>query len=227
MNELMGMGRLPQPDGRNMNFLLPRVEVPREVRHRFWNSGGVLDQGDSSMCVGFAGWGWLAGGPVVNRPAFTPADLYQWARASDEWPGEDYEGTSTLGLMKALKEKGYIDEYLWATDAETLVAWVLTTGPVLVGTNWYMDFFTPTVTRRGEFLFPNKSELAGGHEWRIVGADRDKACPDGTRGAVRMVNSWGTGWGEQGRAWMTLPVLQRLLDEEEGEAVTCREIKLP
>lgn len=223
VSPLAGMGRLLQFDIKNMNYLLPKMDVPKDVRRRHWWAGAVLDQGDSPMCVGYAGWGWLAGGPVVNHPRFSPKDLYQWARENDEWPGEDYDGTSTLGLMKALKSKGYIDEYRWATEVETLVAWILTKGPVLVGTNWYEDFFTPTAP--GDFLYPNKSKLAGGHEWRITGADRDKRCPDGTLGALRMVNSWGPAWADHGRAWISLPVMQRLLNEE-GEAVTCPEIKV-
>ena len=223
ISALAGIGRLLQKDDRNNDYLLPKLVVPKEIRHRFWSGGTVLDQKDTPQCVGYAGWGWLAGGPVINHPPFTPTELYHWAQDNDEWPGTNYDGSSTLGLMKALKSKGYINEYRWAKDVEVLIAWILMKGPVLVGTNWYMDFFTPTAP--GGFLFPNHSEVVGGHEWRIVGADLDKVCPDGTRGALRMINSWGPAWGDHGRAWITFPVMQRLLNED-GEAVTCEEIKL-
>jgi len=218
---LAGMGRLLQFDPKNMDYLLPKLDVPKEVRRRHWSAGTVLDQGDTPMCVGYAGWGWLAGGPVVNHPRFTPKDLYGWAQDNDETPGHDYDGTSTLGLMKALKIKGYIDEYRWATQVETLVAWILMKGPVLVGTNWYDDFSATS----GDWLYPNRSKCVGGHEWRITGADRDKRAPDGTTGALRMVNSWGAAWADHGRAWISLPVMQRLLNEE-GEAVTATEVKV-
>ncbi len=223
VSPLAGMGRLLQKDKRNLNYLMPKITVPAQVRRRYWAGGAVLDQGDTPQCVGYAGFGWLTGGPVTNKPDFTPADLYTWARQKDEWPGEDYDGTSTLGLMKALKDKGYISEYRWATDAETLVAWILAKGPVIVGTNWYRDMFTPDI--HTGFIYPNHSANDGGHEWRIVGADRDKHCPDGTIGALRMVNSWGHGWGELGRAWVSIPVMDRL-NKEDGEAVTPTEIKL-
>jgi hypothetical protein len=210
----------PQWDRRNLDFPVPKLTTAR--LWRFWTGGPVLDQGATPQCVGYAGWGWLRGGPVINKDLpFTPSDLYHWAQERDEWPGEDYEGTSTLGLMKALKDKGYISEYRWALDAETLVAWVLENGPVVVGTNWYMDMFTPD---RWGFISP-AGENVGGHEWRIVGASRTRQCPDGTTGAVRMINSWGTGWGQNGRAWVSITDLDRLI-KEDGEAVTAPELKL-
>lgn len=219
-SELAGLGRLHQKDDRNRNFAMPRKVAPTGIRARMWNAGQILDQGDTPQCVGYAGWGWLAGGPVINRPNFSPTDLYHWAQENDEWPGSDYEGSSTLGLMKALQKKGYIKNYVWAFDAHTLAAWVLTTGPVVVGTNWYMSMFTPLV--KSDFM-TIEGENVGGHEWRIVGVDLDKMCPDSTRGAARMVNSWGHNWSDNGRAWISLKDLDRLI-KEEGEAVTATEI---
>jgi hypothetical protein len=222
VSELAGLGRLVQKDARNANFPLPKQAVPPDVRERFWWGSQVLDQGDTPQCVGYAGYGWLAGGPITNKPPFSATDLYHWAQERDEWPGQDYDGSSTLGLMKALKEKGYISEYRWAFDAETLVSWILTKGPVLVGTNWYTDMFMPNIYNG--FLEVDGQNV-GGHEWRIVGADRDKMCPDKTIGAVRMVNSWGYGCGDHGRAWVSFKDLDRLI-KEDGEAVTAIEIKL-
>lgn len=222
VSQLAGMGRLVQTDPRTRNFALRKMEVPSEVRRRYWWGGPVYDQKDTPQCVGYAGFGWLTGGPVTNHPDFAPADLYHWAQEEDEWPGQDYDGTSTLGLMKALKKKGYIGEYRWAFDCETLVAWLLTKGPVLVGTSWFVDMFTPAAP--DGFIHPTGQDV-GGHEWRIVGADRDKKCPDGTSGAVRMINSWGTGWGDQGRAWVSFKDLDFLI-KNQGEAVTVDELKI-
>jgi hypothetical protein len=221
VSPLAGMGRLVQHDKRNLDYPLPLLTVPAGVRSRYWWVGKVLDQGDTPQCVGYAGWGWLFGGPVTNRPDFTPADLYHWAQENDEWPGQDYDGSSTIGLMKALKSKGYVSEYRWATNAETLIAWILAKGPVLVGTSWFKDMFTPD---KEGFIHP-QGENVGGHEWRIRGANRDRRCPDGTKGAVRMVNSWGVGWGDVGQAWLSFPDLDKLI-KQDGEAVTVDEIKL-
>lgn len=224
VSELAGLGRLFQTDPRNMDHRMPRKAVPAGVRRRHWNAGAILDQGSTPQCVGYAGWGWLAGGPVVNLPTFSPTNLYHWAQDNDEWPGRDYDGSSTLGLMKALKARGYIDKYIWAFDAETLMAWVLTTGPVLVGTNWHREMFMP----RGDGFLEVAGPNVGGHEYRLVGADRDKVCPrecGGGRGAFRQVNTWGRGWGEQGRSWISAHDLHGLI-RAQGEAVTALEIKL-
>ena len=222
VSALAGLGRLAQKDDRNTHYALPLIGVPPTIRHRYWSGAEVLDQGDTPQCVGYAGFGWLRGGPVINKPPFTPTELYHMAQEYDEWPGTDYDGSSTLGLMKALKAKGYIGEYRWAYDAQTLVAWLLNKGPVLVGTNWYMDMFTPNVHNG---FMEVSGTLAGGHEWRIIGADLDKHCPDASIGAVRMVNSWGYGWADHGRAWLSIKDLDKLI-KDNGEAVTALEIKL-
>jgi hypothetical protein len=221
-NDLTGLGRLPQPDKRNLDHPMPTMDVPKDVRRRLWNAGEVLDQGATPQCVGYAGYGWLLGGPVINKKmTFTPTELYHAAQDNDEWPGRDYDGSSTLGLMKALKKLGYLDAYVWATDAETLVRWVLSTGPVLCGTLWTMDMFTPDA----DDFIEATGEVAGGHEYRLIGADRDKHCPDGTTGAFRLVNSWGRGWSSNGRAWISAATLDKLI-KEDGEAVTAVELKI-
>ena len=89
VSPLAGLGRLHQYDRRNLSYALPMLAVPTDVRRRFWWGGSVLDQRDTAQCVGYAGWGWLYGGPVTNVPDFTPADLYHWAQESDEWDGEE------------------------------------------------------------------------------------------------------------------------------------------
>jgi C1A family cysteine protease len=66
----------------------------------------------------------------------------------------------------------------------------------------------------------------GGHEYLLIGADRDKKCPhDGSIGAVRMLNSWGPNWGENGRAWISRANLEYLL-KNEGDCCTATELKV-
>lgn len=219
---LAGLGRLLQWDDRNLAHLLPRKSVPRDVRSRYWHAGPILDQGNTPQCVGHAGHSWLSAGPVVNRPRITPRELYLLAQDNDEWPGRNYDGTSTLGLMKALKSLGYISEYRWATDAETVVAWVLTSGPVIIGSDWFEDMANPD---KDGFIWPGGKNY-GGHEWLIIGANRDKPTPRGDKGAVRIFNSWGEGWADGGRAWLAISDLDHLI-KNNGEAVTSPEIKLP
>ena len=215
------LGRAKQWDDRNFKFLLPRKRVPAGVRYRMWNAGPELDQGDTPQCVGYSGWGFLAGGPIINKPPFSPTDLYHWAQEEDEWQGVNYDGSSGLGLMRALKGRGYIKEYRWAIDTETMAAWLLTTGPVICGSYWYEGMAN---TDKEGFIHPVGGNW-GGHEWRQIGVNLDKKCPDGTTGAFRMMNTWSKKWGEQGRAWVSIADMKKLLFND-GDCAVPTEIKL-
>jgi hypothetical protein len=222
---LTGLGRLPAVDPRNTEYPLPRKRVSSDVRKRFWNVPGVLDQGATSQCVAYTGYNWLRAGPCTNlrkQPVpFTPAQLYKWAQDLDEWPGSNYDGTSGTGLMKALKREGYILEYRWAFDVDTIFAWLLTEGPVCFGSWWYRDMFMPTHDGWIRAMGPED----GGHEYLLIGADRDKKSPyDGSVGAVRMLNSWGANWGQKGRAWISRANLEYLL-KNQGDCCTATEVK--
>ena len=81
----------------------------------------VLDQGQEGACTGFA----LAA--VVNfllhdrglinarqqDRAVSPRMLYEMARRYDEWPGEDYEGSSARGAMKGWAVHGVVPRSAW------------------------------------------------------------------------------------------------------------------
>lgn len=190
------------------------------VTARTWYSPGVMDQGATSECVGYSGVKYLTTAPVYNKP-LDPHELYKECQRTDEWPGEDYDGTSVRGLFKALKRRGLVSGYKWAFEYELVVNHILTAGPVVMGTVWPMEMFTPD---RHGYIEP-KGEDAGGHAWLIIGANRNRRNPDGTRGAVRMINSWGDGWAQNGRAWITFNNLDWLI-KEDGEACVATEVKM-
>jgi hypothetical protein len=78
----------------------------------------VLDQGQEGACTGFA----LAA--VVNfllhqrynANFVSPRMLYEMARRYDEWPGEDYEGSSARGAMKGWVRHGACVHALWSDE---------------------------------------------------------------------------------------------------------------
>jgi hypothetical protein len=212
MNQI-GLGRRAAPDERDRRFMLQRVPTA-PVTQRTWYAGKVLDQGATSQCVAYSGVKYLQASPVINRPLFAPADVYRQCLLVDEWPGEDWEaGTSVRALFKVLKTMGYIGEYRWAFDAETVINHVLSAGPVVMGTVWTMDMFMPH--NETGFIEPTGS-IVGGHAWVVVGASRK-------RRAVRMINSWGDGWGQRGRAWVSFDSLDYLI-RQDGEACVATEI---
>ena len=75
----------------------------------------ILDQGNEGACTGYA----LAG--VVNfllrarnvERSVSPRMLYEMARRYDEWPGENYEGSSARGAMKGWIAHGVVTAKEW------------------------------------------------------------------------------------------------------------------
>ena len=78
----------------------------------------ILDQGTEGACTGFA----LAA--VINyllherkvKRRISPRMLYELARRYDEWPGENYDGSSARGAMKAWERHGVCTRELWPDD---------------------------------------------------------------------------------------------------------------
>jgi C1A family cysteine protease len=55
---------------------------------------------------------------------------------------------------------------------------------------------------KGEFAFPGPNDtLLGGHAVDVVGYD-DNRVIGSTKGALKIRNSWGAGWGESGYGWL-------------------------
>lgn len=212
------LGRLHSVDSRDKMFLLSIPKQAAGIDYRYWYSRGILDQSDTPYCVAYSGVKFLTVGPVRNKNNPEKVWLYNECQKVDEWEGEDYDGTSVRALFKVLKLQGYVSEYRWAFDVNTIVAHILTTGPVVFGCTWYNDMFT---LKQG--YLNATGGVAGGHAFLLLGANKKRINPDGTKGAVRMINSWGPEWGEKGRAWISFSTLQVLIDNF-GEACTSSEI---
>jgi C1A family cysteine protease len=217
--DLTGLGRKHAPDSRDKAYILKAAAPQRGVTSRTWYVRGVLDQGATSMCVAYSGAKYLETHPVKNKLNMSLPTLYRECQRIDEWPGEDYDGTSVRALFKVLKREGYVSEYRWAWDVDTIVNHLLSTGPVVVGTNFYMGMMD---SDRYDFLRP-EGESVGGHAYLLIGVDTQKKCYDGSKGALRMLNSWGPRWSTNGRALISLKDMQRLLDED-GEACVATEV---
>jgi hypothetical protein len=220
MTDLAGLGRLVSKDERDKKYLLSRRPEAAAKQYRYWKTQPALDQRDTSECVGYSAYQWLTAFPISNRPDFTPTDLYRLAKANDEWPGSNYEGSSVRGAFKALKAKGYVSQYRWAPGSREIVDHLLTVGPVVVGTAWTVGMFMPD---RLGCIDDVGGEVTGGHAYLLIGANRKKSTPNGL-GAVRILNSWGPSWAENGRAWMSFKFLDWLM-KQDGEACTATEIR--
>ncbi|MEV5915830.1 hypothetical protein AB0M00_43975 [Streptomyces chartreusis] len=137
----------------------------------------------------------------------------QWH--DDAWPVQDC-GSSGLGVAKALRHRGLVDQYGHATTAEEL-AMLFQTGPVLMGLPWFSAFSEP-----GPYGFIDAdptwhtSPLEGGHEVCLTALEQVDLNPDGTVAdstVLRFVNSWSTSWGEQGSGRLTVGTYRALRPE--------------
>ena len=93
--------------------LVPTASKPRSYT---WRCDAWLDQGYEGACVGFSFSHELAARPsVVKNTSYNSGIwVYNQARMVDEWPGENYDGTSVLAGAKVLTANGYFKEYRWA-----------------------------------------------------------------------------------------------------------------
>lgn len=137
--------------------------------------------------------------------------LYADATARDRWheatwPTQDV-GSSGLGVAKAMRDRGLIDQYGHATTAEELCA-LLQTGPVLLGMPWYAAFSEPDSLGfvDADPDWPS-SPLEGGHEICVTALEA-VALADGAlipeHTVLRFRQSWGSGWGDHGEGRMYL-----------------------
>lgn len=91
----------------------------RRLLPRYTRQGLVLDQKKDGACTGYglaATVNFLLWSGAKNKQDFTavsPHMLYDLARFYDEWPGEDYDGSSCRGAMKGWNKHGSCAGALW------------------------------------------------------------------------------------------------------------------
>jgi hypothetical protein len=165
----------------------------------------------------------VTAGLDVTDPASAEAwaiGLYSDATHRDQWHDQAWPatdcGSSGLGVAKALRHRGLIDQYGHATTAEELCA-LLQTGPVLMGMPWLAAFSDP-----GDAGFIDAdphwadSPLEGGHEVCITALEAvalhdGQLLPDHT--VLRFRNSWGTAWADRGEGRLFLSTYLALRDQ--------------
>lgn len=226
---LIGLGRLEIEDERDANFPMSARLSGLERGWRYWNSSGWYgDQGQTAMCVAYSWAHWCEDGPFTRtstpwrskgghafggfrgqEPIFNLDHGYNWMQRNDYWPGEDYDGTSVRAGAKYLVEQKLASEYRWAWDAETVAHAILEVGPVVVGTMWYMDMFTPREYKHIDIIEPTGRD-AGGHAYVLNGVNLNQ-------GWFRIKNSWGMNWGTRSHAYISFDDMDGLI-KDHGEA---------
>ena len=212
-------GRLEIEDERDSEYPMSAV-VPAfsDRTYRYWNDQQWWgDQGRNPWCVAYAWLHWAEDGPVTHRkvppPLAAPKYVYDRSQQIDQWPGENYNGTSVRAGAKSLQELGIILGYRWAQDVDVVARAILETGPVVIGSRWYSGMSSPDIN----YVMNLTGSVLGGHAYVLNGVNKSKEL-------FRMKNSWGRGWGDNGRAWISFESVNILL-KNGGEACLATEIK--
>jgi hypothetical protein len=190
------------------------LSLPRHYRPRY-------HQRNEGACVGF-GWSWVSS--INNRRLYDARWLYKEAQRIDEWPGENYSGTSVRAGGEVLRTIGHrhiwhgisrdpdssdgISEYRWAQTVDEMRTAVTYGNAIVLGINWYTNFDQPEkVSSRNWIGRGDLGSIRGGHAICCYGAsDRLQA--------FRLVNSWGSDYP---LVWIPYETMRRMLDEN-GEA---------
>jgi hypothetical protein len=212
-------GRLLRPDVRDGSFPMSAVlaGAAGEVKTRIWRTGPILDQGDKPHCVAFAWKQYLQCSPLRQGAFLHPDFVYELAQERDDWPGQEYDGTSVRAGAKVLQRIGFIESYRWATSANDVRNWLINRGPVVLGSNWYECMSNPD--KKGILDFSKKGENYGGHAYICIGWDEKKKL-------FKFANSWSTEWGVKGCFYMKSEDFEHVLKKEDGEACAAVERKV-
>lgn len=209
-------------DFRDKIYTANLYEVPTQISLEEYKALKVpiLDQGQEGACTGF-GLATVANYLLMKRKVVPDANpvsarmIYQMARRYDEWPGEDYSGSSARGAMKGWHKHGVCGDNCWpynqtsdpylnesrATDAlqRPLGAYYRVNHKDLVSMHTAMAevgilYATATVHEGwqnvdGSGVIEMSDKIVGGHAFAIVAYDRN---------GFWIQNSWGNIWGADG-----------------------------
>lgn len=214
---MFGLGRIPQFDKRSLDYPVSTLIPSDVIRGRSFYCPAWLNQGNTSACVGFSWAHELAAYPYpIPSDNGTGLLLYKHAQLLDEWPGEDYDGSSVLGGAKAVRERGYIREYRWCFGVSDVLSALSHIGPVIFGTPWLESMFDPRPSGLLEVDFG--SGVAGGHAYLARGLLLKPRIGEPNLGPViRFRNSWSRSWGRDGDFFIKVEDAERLL-KSTGEA---------
>jgi hypothetical protein len=215
-------------DFRDRMYVPTLVEVPSQIDLNDYRQYEVpiLDQGQEGACTGFglatvANYLLRRRRVVPDKTCVSPRMFYEMAKRYDEWPGENYDGSSARGAMKGWNKHGVCCEECWEYDQTKQDA-------QRFGERWTDAARRPL----GAYFRVNHTDLTSMHSaiaevgvlyatasvhrgWDRVGADgiikQSKSITGGHAFAIVaydergfwIQNSWGEDWGHHGFCHIT------------------------
>lgn len=240
-----GLGRMPPSDLRHLEKFPLRLEdvnpQAKELRpaYKMYPISIRYNQGVEGACVGMGTAGWASAYTYRNQLApnhkYLAFNIYHEAQRIDEWPGEDYDGTSVRAGLEVGRTEGFpldgnqqrlwVEEYRWATQVSDILDHLAFVGPVVLGMDWYSNFDRPQKHAFGDSqrqnFFIGEGDLGhvrGGHCIICMGYYRNRSGDEW----VRLQNSWG--WSYP-LVWMPVSTVQTLWDRNALEAGCITQVK--
>ncbi len=211
----INFGRRPSVDARGKQYLMRRllpVGVLLPARKTWAINSTALDQGNTGTCVGHGWANFLRSAPIQSNAGIDQLrwQIYDAAIQLDEWTDNDNDtdrqmGTSVRAGAEAVMAMNRLKSYVWSFELQPTIEWILTMGPVVIGSNWYQSMSKPDA--QGFAQIKPKSPIEGGHCYLIRGADTRRAL-------VTCTNSWGDDWGKSGEFYLPFRDLERLIHED-------------
>jgi hypothetical protein len=141
--------------------------------------------------------------------------LYYMCKEEDKEPKAE-NGSSIRSLAKVLKKVKRINGYAFATNISVVRWWLLNKGPLMMGTIWTKDMFTPN---SDNIIIPT-GDVVGGHAY--LG---DEVKYINSVECIGFHNSWGEDWGIKGRAYISFTDFEKIL-RQFGEVMTAVELPI-
>jgi hypothetical protein len=201
--------RVPSLDPRRTLYPVRELVAGLAPRSYTWRCDYHLDQGPDGACVGFGFTHHAIARPKAHI-GLTYDDamaVYHRAQQLDEWPGENYEGTSVNAGSLVSRERKWLMQFRWAANVEDMALAVGHVGPVVIGVNWLGGMMD---TDSNGFVHATGA-VEGGHCILVKGYSV-------TKRRFTLHQSWGTGWGMNGDAYISQDDMGLLLSNQ-GEAV--------
>lgn len=142
--------------------------------------------------------------------------IYEQATQNDNlgwtYPPTD-NGSTGLGVAKALKKLGVITSYQWTFDFATMLA-VAATQPVMLGTLWTDQMMEPdakgVLHTGGAAAIAKAANNGEGHEYCLTGYNA-------VTHECRIRNHWTMQWGLSGDALIAATELEVLVIDNQGD----------
>lgn len=215
------LGRTPSPyDPRDYNLeaFMPkgvlRFTLAREKR---WDYPlETLNQEQTFHCVGFSMANFGINSPTNMKYTNEIGHSFYYLCKEEDGEPKAENGSSIRSAAKVLRKVRRINGYAFASTMSVIRWWLLNKGPMITGTIWTQNMFTPD---SNGIILPI-GDIVGGHAYLL-----DEVKYINSKEYLGFHNSWGEGWGIKGRGYISFEDFEKIL-RQFGEVMTAVELPI-